>query len=126
MTPLAEWLAAIASEPYAYLTTTGRVSGAPHEIEIWFAPVGPTVYFLSGDRERADWIRNLHRDPNVTVRIAGRLIMGTARVVRPDTAEDTTARDLLWRKYSGPDDDLVSWRDRALPIAVDFDASDEP
>ena len=29
-----------AAEQYCYLTTTGRVSGRPHEIEIWFA-VGP-------------------------------------------------------------------------------------
>lgn len=62
--PIAEWLAAAAGEPFAYLTTTGRVTGAPHEIEIWFAPVDRTVYFLAGDRERADWVRNVQRDPN--------------------------------------------------------------
>ena len=28
---------ALAGETYCYLTTTGRVTGKPHTIEIWFA-----------------------------------------------------------------------------------------
>lgn len=29
-------LAQLANEDFCYMTTTGRVSGRPHEIEIWF------------------------------------------------------------------------------------------
>lgn len=35
-------------EQYAYLGTTGRVTGAEHEIEIWFASDGTTVWLISG------------------------------------------------------------------------------
>lgn len=123
MTPTPDqWLRDVGTEPFAYLTTTGRVTGRPHEIEIWFVAVGPTVYFLAGDRDGADWVRNLQRDPRVTVRIAGRTARGTARVVPGGTPEDATARDLLWRRYTGPGDDLTSWRDRALAVAVDISA----
>ena len=39
-----------ADEDYCYLTTTGRVSGEPREIEIWFGLAGDTLYMLSGGR----------------------------------------------------------------------------
>ena len=41
-------LAAHVDDDFCYLTTRGRVTGAPHEIEIWFAldPWTPTTLFL--------------------------------------------------------------------------------
>lgn len=39
---------ASADEDFCYLTTRGRVSGQPHEIEIWFAADGETLYMLAG------------------------------------------------------------------------------
>ena len=33
---LAKFLSKHADDNYCYLTTTGRKSGSPHEIEIWF------------------------------------------------------------------------------------------
>jgi deazaflavin-dependent oxidoreductase (nitroreductase family) len=118
------WLRSVAEEPFAYLTTIGRVSGRPHEIEIWFAADGRSVYFLSGGRDRADWVRNLQRTAHVTVRIGGRTVAGTGRVISPASAEDGHARDLVWRKYTGPGNDLRSWRDSALAVAVDLDTRD--
>jgi deazaflavin-dependent oxidoreductase (nitroreductase family) len=117
------WLRSVAEQPFAYLTTTGRVTGRPHEIEIWFAADGRSVYFLSGGRDRADWVRNLQRTAHVTVRIAGHTVAGTARVITPASSEDGRARDLVWRKYTGPSDDLRSWRDTALAVAVDLDTA---
>lgn len=116
----AVWPASVGDEPFAYLTTVGRVTGDPHEIEIWFAARDATVYFLAGGRDDADWVRNLRRHPQVTVRIADRTEAGTARVVDPDDPEDAVARDLVWRRYTSGARDLVTWRDSALPIAVDL------
>ena len=36
-----------ADDDFCYLTTTGRVTGQPHTIEIWFAVGGRTLYMLS-------------------------------------------------------------------------------
>jgi deazaflavin-dependent oxidoreductase (nitroreductase family) len=109
-------LASLAGESYCYLTTTGRVSGEPREIEIWFALDGTTLYMLSGGRDRSDWVKNLLREPRVTVRIADRTFDGRARVV-----EDARARELVFEKfaptYSG---DLTDWRHSSLPIGVDL------
>ena len=113
---------AMGEEDYCYLTTTGRVSGRPREIEIWFALEGGSLYMLSGGRDRSDWVRNLLKDPDVGVRIADQRLAGRARVVE-DPAEDALARRLLFEKYSSRyGGDLDSWRKEALPVAVDFDS----
>ena len=111
----------LAGEDYCYLTTTGRVTGRPHTIEIWFALDGRTLYMLAGDGAHADWVRNAQRTPAVTVRIADRHFTGRARVVeRAD--EDALARRLLLDKYRPRyRGSLSEWGRTALPIAVDLD-----
>jgi deazaflavin-dependent oxidoreductase (nitroreductase family) len=114
-------LAALASEQFCYLTTAGRKTGSPHEIEIWFGMSGASVYMLSGGGEKSDWVRNLLAEPRVTVRIAQRTFDGTARVVS-DAAEHEMARKLLLRKYEPTyTGDLTDWGRTALPVAVDLD-----
>jgi deazaflavin-dependent oxidoreductase (nitroreductase family) len=116
---------AVADEDYCYLTTTGRVSGEPREIEIWFGLDGATVYLLSGGGDRSNWVRNLRRDPVVTVRIAGTTWPGRARIVE-DADEDERARTLLVDKYTpGYSGNLDDWRRRSLPVAIDLEASDD-
>ena len=107
-------------EDYCYLTTIGRVSGRPREIEIWFGLEAATLYMLSGGGERSDWVRNLQREPAVTVRIGSSTLPGRARIVS-DPEEDERARRLVYDKYSARySGDLGSWRRTALPVAVDL------
>jgi hypothetical protein len=162
---------ALADESFCYVTTTGRRTGNPHSIEIWFglarrpvavavpdhtkrtspeaanrpraggktgkaaAPRGSepasseagslpaakrTIYVLSGGREQSDWVRNIAREPEVTVRIGQQTFGGRAHIVS-DAAEDRMARDLVFGKYAPRyTGDLTNWRDRALPIAIDL------
>jgi deazaflavin-dependent oxidoreductase (nitroreductase family) len=114
-------LGTLAREDFCYLTTTGRVTGRPHEIEIWFSlvPETQTLYMLSGGRDRSDWVKNLRRNPEVTVRIAGGQFSGLARRAR-DAEEDELARRLLVEKYESGPGRLENWRSTALPIAVDL------
>jgi len=105
--------------PYCHLTTSGRMSGRPHRIEIWFALHEGTVYLLSGDRERSDWVRNLIVSPEVVVEIGDAKRLGRARLVEPGTEEDALARRLLLEKYQpGYGEDLTEWGRTALPVAV--------
>src|SRR5512142_2412283 len=60
----------LSTEEYCYLTTTGRVSGNPHEIEIWFGVQNNSIYLMSGGGTKSDWVKNLLKNANVTVRIA--------------------------------------------------------
>lgn len=112
-------LRAFSGEEFCYLTTTGRTTGRPHEIEIWFAvgSGGDTLYMLSGGRDRSDWVRNLTKNPEVSVRIANETFEGRARVVEGD---DQLARNLLVEKYEQEPGKLARWRERSLPVRVDL------
>lgn len=108
----------MAREAFCYLTTVGRVSGRPHTIEVWFALDGYTLYMLSGGMERADWVKNARRQPDVMVRITDLVFPGHARLVcGPE--EDTLARRLIGEKYH-EEEDLDEWLKSALPVAVDL------
>lgn len=114
---------ALAAEPYCYLTTTGRITGNPHEIEIWFALEGSTAYLMNGnskyDAGRADWVRNLRKQPTVTLRIRDHSFDATARVVT-DPVEDARVRRLLLAKYATPQKPLSEWGRIALPVAIEL------
>lgn len=79
----------LSGEEFCYLTTTGRVTGRPHEIEIWFSlvPETRTLYMLAGGRDASDWVKNLRRDPDVKIRVAGEHLGGRAREI-DDEEED--------------------------------------
>lgn len=111
---------ALNSEQFCYLTTTGRVSGQPREIEIWFGIRGQTLYMLSGGRDQSNWVKNIKKDPSVSVRIGRRTFKGSGRIVT-DRKEDQATRKLLLGKYASSSDDLSEWGRRALPVAVDLE-----
>jgi deazaflavin-dependent oxidoreductase (nitroreductase family) len=120
-------LAGSADDDFCYLTTRGRVTGEPHEIEIWFALDGTTLFLLAGGGDGSDWVRNLRADPAVTVRVRDVTYDATARAVEPGTNEDARARRLVFEKYqprySGS---LASWRESSLPVALDVRESASP
>ena len=115
----AGWLARAAHEPFAYLTTSGRRTGQPHRIEIWFAVDAGRVYLMAGGRDRSDWVRNLQANPQVTVELAGETHAGTARVLQPGTPDDQRARALLVGKYQ-EGGNLDEWGGASLPVVVEF------
>jgi deazaflavin-dependent oxidoreductase (nitroreductase family) len=108
-------------EEYCYLTTTGRVTGNPHEIEIWFGLDEGTLYLMSGGMDKSDWVKNLLKNPSVTVRIAKRTFPATARLVT-DEKEAMTARNLLADKYNErkANGSLSRWARSALVVGIDL------
>ena len=117
---LAQW----AAEPFAYLTTTGRRTGEPHRIEIWFAVEDGQVYLLSGGRERSDWVRNLQANPGVTVQLGTETFAGVARILEPETAEDRRARELLVGKYRRGNE-LDEWGRTSLPVVIEIASTED-
>lgn len=116
---------AVADLDYCYLTTKGRRTGRPHTIEIWFALHDETLYMLAGGGDSADWVKNVRRAPEVTVRIDDVELLGQARIV-VEPEEASLPRRLLFDKYSPRySGDLTDWRITALPVAIDISA-DQP
>lgn len=117
-------LEAVRDEPYCYLTTTGRKSGEPREIEIWFGVIGSSLYLLSGSGEdergpKAHWVRNLLKEPRCTVRIAGETVPATGTVIERGTELDGAARELLVAKYQpGYSNDLTDWGKRSIVVEI--------
>jgi len=90
---------------YLYLTTTGRRSGLPREIEIWFTEHEGSFYVIAEHRERAQWVRNIQADPRVRVRVGDRVFDATARSLSEEDEPD------LVRTIKGLSDAKYGWSD---------------
>jgi deazaflavin-dependent oxidoreductase (nitroreductase family) len=88
---------------YLYLTTTGRRSGRPREIEIWFTQHGGRYYLVAEHRQRAQWVRNLMVTPSVRMRVGRRSLAARARVV------DTKAEAELARAVRKLSEEKYGW-----------------
>ncbi len=107
------------ADPFCYLTTTGRTTGVPHTIEIWFAldPGDATrLAMMAGGGRQSDWVRNLQKEPDVTLKLGPLLFPATARIVAPDEPDDALIRRLLVEKYRSPSQPLDTWGRTALPV----------
>ena len=109
------------ADAVCYLQTVGRTSGQPRTIEIWFATDGERLFLLSGGRDRAHWVRNLRANPRVRIRLGGRSLDGTARIIEGQE-RDQAAREMLAAKYQGwvPGRPLSAWASTSLPVEVTF------
>jgi deazaflavin-dependent oxidoreductase (nitroreductase family) len=103
---------------YLYLTTTGRKTGLPREIEIWFVDHAGRFYILAEHFHHTQWVKNIVANPRVQVRLAGREFTATARVLdeQQDTALYKLAQQLEREKYG--------WGD-GLPVEITPDESSD-
>ena len=110
-------------EQYCYLTTRGRKTGAPDEIEIWFCVHENSLYLLSGGMDKSDWVRNLLKDPHVTVRIAGQTFPAVASLL-DDKLTEPLVRMAMAVKYNEWEGRSPSeWAKSALVVRVDVGVS---
>lgn len=88
-------------EQYLYLTTIGRKTGLPREIEIWFVEFDGKYYILAEHRENANWVKNIKAHPRVHVRVGAQSFDATARVLDKtrDRATYEKAQRLEREKY---------------------------
>jgi deazaflavin-dependent oxidoreductase (nitroreductase family) len=94
---------------FLYLTTTGRNSGQPREIEIWFVPYEGCYYLCAEHGEHADWVQNIRQNSTVTFWVEGKTYQGISRpidnTVEPEIAAAVTS--LLNAKYQWSDGLIV-------------------
>jgi len=120
---LEKLLSQLSKEDYCYLTTTGRKSGLPREIEIWFGINENSLYLLSGGGDESQWVKNLLANPNVTVRIAKHTFNGIGKIVNEEK-EETMARHMLAGKYQDwkEGQSLSDWGKTALVVGIDLNS----
>jgi len=88
---------------FLYLTTTGRRSGQPREIEIWFTHHDGRYYLIAEHGDQANWVQNLRANPQVHIRVAGSSMGGTARVM------DAKAERILCRQIQARSEKKYGW-----------------
>ena len=94
---------------FLYLTTIGRRTGLPREIEIWFTERDGRFYVIAEHRQRANWVRNICADQKVDVRVGDRRFAARARVVEEDRESELaqSVKALSDAKYGWSDGLIV-------------------
>lgn len=96
---------------FLYLTTVGRVTGRPREIEIWFVESEGKYYILAEHFHEAQWVKNIQHNQRVRVRVGEQDFEATARVLDQQRDRDgwETTQRLAVEKYG--------WGD-GLPVEI--------
>jgi deazaflavin-dependent oxidoreductase (nitroreductase family) len=105
------------AEHFLYLTTTGRSSGLPRQIEIWFVEHAGRHYIVSERRTESGWVKNLTSHPRAHFSVGTRAAPESARAraaahgriidaaTEPDLAH--TIQTLMNSKYGWSDGLIV-------------------
>jgi deazaflavin-dependent oxidoreductase (nitroreductase family) len=104
-------LDSVADKQVLYLTTIGRTTGLPRQIEIWFVVCRERFYLFAERGESAGWVKNIRREPKVTVRIGEWQIDATARVL------DRQADREQWDLVAEMADQKYGWGE-GLPVEI--------
>jgi deazaflavin-dependent oxidoreductase (nitroreductase family) len=107
-----------AEEIFLYLTTVGRKSGLPRQIEIWFVQHAERYYMVAERREQAHWVQNIKHTPQVQFSLGRRgeqtavlpLSAAQARLVADDEPIAAQVRALMDAKYGWSDGLIVELR----------------
>lgn len=101
--------------PYLYLTTIGRKTGQPRQIEIWFVVYDGAFYLCSEARGQSHWTQNILADSRVLIQVGDRDAEawdGVARWVDSEQEPDlvTEVAALMDAKYGWSDGLFVELR----------------
>ena len=101
-------------EQYLYLTTRGRKSGGPRQIEIWFTHRLGRLYVIA-EYATSHWLKNLQATPEVEVRVGTHNFSGQARALSEVEDADLirAVQELSRAKYGWGDGVVVELSPRA-------------
>ena len=89
---------------YLYLTTSGRRSGKPREIEIWFTR-WQGRYYVIAEHAHANWVENIRANSAVRVRVGEKTVEASGRIV------DTAAEPELHARVQNLSEKKYGWSD---------------
>ena len=99
---------------FIYVTTTGRVTGKPREIEIWFVELSGKLYILAEHFFKTQWVQNISRNSRIRVRAGERECDATARILDRETDSDA------WQMAQQLARDKYGWGE-GLPVEITLD-----
>lgn len=114
---------ALASERTVDITTTGRKTGQPRRVEIWFHAIEDTIY-ITGSPGKRDWYANLLAQPDLTFHLKKSVMADLPARAVPIT-DETERRVLLDEVTSrvGASERIDDWVARSPLVRVEFEVS---
>ena len=111
---------ALQSDQTIDITTTGRRTGQPRRIEIWFHNLDGRI-FITGLPGKRDWYANLRADPMFTFHLKDSVRADLPAKATPILAEDER-RAILARitQNVGRSNDLETWVKDSPLVEVEF------
>jgi deazaflavin-dependent oxidoreductase (nitroreductase family) len=111
-------LNALATERTVDITTTGKKSGEPRRIEIWFHNVDDRIY-ITGMPGKRDWYANLLAEPKLTFHLKQSVTADLDARALPVTGDEKrrVLRTILGRLEK---DNIDEWMDRSPLVEVSF------
>lgn len=112
--------AALKTDKVIDITTTGRKTGEPRRIEIWFHHVDGR-YYITGRPGRRSWFANLSALPEFTFHLKGETkadLPARARVISEEGERRTTLAPIV--ESVGGDQTLADWVAGAPLVEVEF------
>lgn len=102
------------------ITTTGRKSGRPRRVEIWFHNIDGRIY-ITGLPGTRDWYANLLSDPRMTFHLKQQVradLPATARLI-VDLEEKRSVLETILARL-GHSEDLDRWLERSPLVEVEL------
>ena len=118
---------ALASDRVIDITTTGRKSGEPRRIEIWYHRVDGKYYITGTPGRPRDWYANLVANPAFTFHLKESATADLAATARPitETAERERVLDAILASLEGftdgPGREPAAWVADSPLVEVSFD-----
>jgi deazaflavin-dependent oxidoreductase (nitroreductase family) len=106
---------------FLYLTTTGRLTGQPREIEIWFTQYRGRFYIIAEHGTRAQWVQNVMAHPSISFQVGKSRFAGHGRVIDAEKEShlNHTIQQLSEKKYGWGDGlvvELIPNRSPSKPL----------
>lgn len=112
---------ALARDRTIDITTTGRTSGQPRRIEIWFHNLDGAIY-ITGLPGRRDWYANLLANPAFLFHLKGDIVADLPAWATP-VLETESRRAIFSRILAtlGRAEELSKWLEESPLVAVTFE-----
>ena len=75
----ADFRSGLQNDNLVQITVTGRSSGRPISLPIWFALDGNTLYLIPVKGSDTDWYKNLRKTPTIHLSARGKTLTASAR-----------------------------------------------
>lgn len=110
---------ALASEKVIDITTTGRKTGKPRRIEIWFHNIDGKIFITGSPGRQRDWYRNMLARPEFTFHLKQSVKADLAARANPIT-DEAARRSWFSRYLANSDRDVEAWVNDSPLVEVSF------